>query len=235
MLQGKGGVGKSLISAFLIQYLRGRDVKVHSFDTDPVNATLSGYKELDVIPLNIMNGDDIDPRCFDPLMEAIFSLPEDGHVVVDNGASSFVPLCSYLIENEAIRLLEEQGHRVLLHSVITGGQAIGDTMIGLKSLATHFATSPLVVWLNSYFGDIAIDGKSFQEFKIYEEYSSNFHAVITIPHRKQATFGKDLEELFAKRQGFVTAIGSGLPIMVKQRLASFWRDAVAEMDKARLC
>jgi len=239
ILQGKGGVGKSLIASLLAQYLRVRDIPVHCFDTDPINATLVGYSELGAVGLDIMCGDDIDPRRFDQLMDGIFALEHDTnagvHVVVDNGASSFVPLGSYLLENQALGLLEEHGHRIMLHSVVTGGQAILDTLSGLKSLATHFPATPIVVWLNRYFGDIAIDGKSFEDFKIYAECSASFHAVISIPHRKQATFGRDMEELFARRQIFTTAINSSLPIMVRQRLASFWRDAVAEIDKAHLC
>jgi len=40
ILQGKGGVGKSLIAALLAQYLHGRGLEVYCFDTDPINATL---------------------------------------------------------------------------------------------------------------------------------------------------------------------------------------------------
>lgn len=235
ILQGKGGVGKSLVASLLAQYLRVRNVSIHCFDTDPINATLVGYAELGAVGLDIMQGDDIDPRRFDQLMEAIFELPHDAHVVVDNGASSFVPLGSYLLENNALGLLAEHGHSVLLHSVVTGGQAILDTLSGLKSLAEHFAATPLVVWLNRYFGDITLDGKSFEEFKVYTECAASVQALVALPHRKQATFGRDMEELFAKRQTFVTAINSSLPIMVRQRLASFWREVVAELDKAQLC
>jgi hypothetical protein len=237
ILQGKGGVGKSLVAALLVQYLRAHAVPVHCFDTDPINATLAGYAEFQVTALDIMSGDDIDPRRFDRLMESIFDLGEDAHVVVDNGASSFVPLGFYLLENEALPLLQDRGHTVMLHSVVTGGQAILDTLSGLKSLVTHFPATPanrIVVWLNRFFGEITLDGKTFHEFKVYAEHAASFHAVVAIPHRKQATFGKDLEELYARRQSFDSAIHSTLPLMVRQRLAGFWRDVVAEIDKAQL-
>ncbi len=237
--QGKGGVGKTVVASMLAQYLNTKGVPTHCFDTDPINATLAGYKGLDVVALDIMSGDDIDPRRFDQLMEGILELtPEnhtDAHVIVDSGASSFVPLGSYLLENQAISLLEEQGHTVMLHTVVTGGQAMLDTLSGLKSLAIHFPETPIVVWLNPYFGDITIDGKTFEEFKVYAECSTSFQAVISIPHRKQATFGRDIEELYARRQTFNAANNSSLPIMVRQRITSFWRDIMAEIDKARLC
>ena len=49
-LQGKGGVGKSLISAMLSQYLLSRGQDVHGIDADPVNQTLSEYRGLASMP-----------------------------------------------------------------------------------------------------------------------------------------------------------------------------------------
>lgn len=37
---------------------------------------------------------------------------ENEHIVIDNGASSFIPLLSYLKENDAISLIQENGHSV---------------------------------------------------------------------------------------------------------------------------
>jgi hypothetical protein len=45
-LQGKGGVGKSLVASILAQYFRHRNAEIHCLDTDPVNQTLSQYTEL---------------------------------------------------------------------------------------------------------------------------------------------------------------------------------------------
>jgi integrase len=47
--QGKGGVGKSLVSAALAQYFRHRKIIPHCFDTDPVNATFAQYQALEAI------------------------------------------------------------------------------------------------------------------------------------------------------------------------------------------
>lgn len=234
VLQGKGGVGKSLIASLLFQYLHCQEVPVSGADTDPVNSTFSGYKELNIQPLNIMDGDDIDQRRFDSLMEIIFQQPENGHLVIDNGAATFVPLCSYLKENNALDLLNDEGHTIRLHTVITGGQAIEDTATGLKTLALSFPTTPIVVWLNRYFGDIVLHGKMFEDFKVYQEHCSQFHSIIEIPHRKYTTFGKDLEELFSRHCTFETAINSTLPLMTRQRLKTFWADVQAVMDKAQL-
>lgn len=234
VLQGKGGVGKSLVASLLFQYLHQQGVPVSGVDTDPINSTFSGYKELVIQSLNIMEGDDIDQRRFDTLMEIILQQPEDGHVVIDNGAATFLPLCSYLKDNNALDLLCDEGHEILLHTVITGGQAVVDTATGLKTLATAFPTAPLVVWLNRYFGDIAMNGKVFEEFKVYQDNCDKFRSIIEIPHRKQSTFGKDLEDLLARRGTLESAINSNLPVMTRQRLKMFWSEVQKEIDKAHL-
>jgi len=239
MQQGKGGSGKTTTCAILAQYFEAKGFRTNCFDADPVNATFSGYKDLNVSAIDIMNGEDIDPRRFDILIESILNLAQDEHhdthVIIDSGASSFVPFCSYLLENQTVKLLEDQGHTVLLHTVITGGQAMLDTLSGLKSLAIHFSETSIVVWLNSYFGEITQDGKYFEDFKVYSEVSHNIHAVISIPHRKHATFGVDIENVYLKRQTFKSALSSGLSIIVKQRVKIFWREVMNEIDKARLC
>ncbi|CCG42341.1 hypothetical protein PHAMO_380009 [Magnetospirillum molischianum DSM 120] len=65
-------------------------------------------------------------------------------MVVDNGASTFVPLCSYLLQNEVIPLLAEAGHGVRFHTVITGGLRRCPTPPRASSACA--ATSPMCRW-----------------------------------------------------------------------------------------
>ena len=229
ILQGKGGVGKSLVASLLSQYLIEQGREILAFDTDPVNQTLTGYKDLPVQELKLMKGDDIDRRRFDQLIEAI--LTASGDVVVDNGAASFVPLSAYLKENQTVDFLEESGIRVLIHTVFTGGQAMKETADGLVSLASHFPTVPLVVWLNRYFGEIATETKQFEEFKVYRENQDKIAALIYIPLKSPQTFGRDLEELFSRHQTFASALASdSLPVMTRQRLKIWWNEVCQAID-----
>ena len=68
ILQGKGGVGKSLIATLLAQHCKSTGVKTLCIDTDPVSPTFSGFKAYGVKHLDLMNGDDVDPERFDELM-----------------------------------------------------------------------------------------------------------------------------------------------------------------------
>lgn len=230
--QGKGGVGKSVIASFLYQVLHHQGKDVVAFDTDPVNATLMGYREFSVVQVDIVRQEQIDTRAFDALLEDLYNLPDDSQAIVDNGASSFLALGNYMKDIGLIELLEEKGHQVFFHSVVTGGQAIGDTIAGLKVLADGFTTTPIVVWLNPFFGEIRLDGKSFEEFKIYQEYGSQFHAIIQLPHVNKDTLGRDLEELFAKRQSFDGAITSCRYIAVRSRLKRYWEQLISIIEQA---
>lgn len=235
MLQGKGGVGKSFAAALLFQYLRDNNLPVYGYDTDPINCTFAGYREFNITTVEIMNGDDIDPRGFDRLIESICALEaENAQAVVDNGSSCFPPLCGYLKENEALEILKDQGHEVIMHSVVTGGQALGDTLSGLKSLTTHFQDTPIAVWLNPYYGEIVLDGSDFYEFRVYAESSANFKGVIELPTLKPNTFGRDLAGLLAQKISFEAAIKSSLSIMTRQRLAMIRRKINQAIDRAYL-
>ena len=129
-------------------------------------------------------------------------------------------------------IFAEGGHNVFFHTVITGGQAVADTALGLRSLAIGFPTAPIIVWLNPFFGEIRMDDRPFEEFKIYQEFHRQFHAVIAIPQGNKATLGKDLEILFAKRQRFKTAIESSQSIVMRSRLRRYWNEMVGLIERA---
>ncbi|MDO1509490.1 MULTISPECIES: hypothetical protein [unclassified Neisseria] len=123
IVQGKGGVGKSLTAALLAQYLKAaanEEIPVYCFDTDPVNQTFSRFTALQTEMIKIMTADNIiDTRRFDSLIEKM--IEADGMAVVDNGAATFVPLMSYMAENHMDELLKESGVRMILHVPIMGG------------------------------------------------------------------------------------------------------------------
>ena len=182
----------------------------------------------------IIKDGNIDPRAFDELMDNINDLAPDSHAIVDNGASSFIALSGYLQENEIISLFQGNGHRFYMHTIITGGQAIGDTVSGLKTLAENFPAAPIIVWLNAYFGEIAMDGKRFEEFKVYQEFGEQFQAIIPLPEGNRATIGKDLEDMLSKRQSFSAAMNACQSIIVRSRLLRYWNTLLSSIEAARI-
>ena len=109
-LQGKGGVGKSLIASILAQYFADRRREIICIDTDPVNRTLFQYKALNVSRLELLRDGRLDPRVFDDLMGRLIT--EDATFVVDNGASTFIPLWNYILRNKALDSLARKGRKV---------------------------------------------------------------------------------------------------------------------------
>jgi hypothetical protein len=228
-LQGKGGVGKSLISAILSQYLVSRGQDVHGIDADPVNQTMSEYKALAVSRLNLLRDGNVDPREFDLLMERF--LTESGTFVVDTGASTFIPLWHYLLENHALDYLRERGKRVFIHSVITGGQSLNDTLGGFEQLAETTQDKNIVVWLNEYFGAVLQDGSSFRDMAVYTKHADKVHGSVAIVRRTGDTFGRDVEEMVCQKLTFDEALNeSGFTIMAKQRLRVVQRDLFEQLD-----
>jgi len=218
ILQGKGGVGKSLIAAILAQYKVSKGQNPVCIDTDPVNATFTGFKALNAQRLQIMNGDEINSRNFDSLVELIASATDD--VIIDNGASSFVPLSHYLLSNHVPSLLQEMGHELIVHTVITGSQAMDDTINGFAQLIAHFTSeTTFVIWLNPYWGVIEHEGKSFEQMKVYTSNKARVSAIVKIPDLKEETYGRDLSDMLQDRLTFDEAIvNPSLTIMTRQRL-----------------
>lgn len=233
VLQGKGGVGKSLVASLLSQYLRSKEIGCRCVDTDPVNQTLSQYKALDVWHLQLLSDSRIDARAFDELMEELFTRADT--FVVDSGASTFLPLWHYMVENGVIDLLQSRGRRVYLHSVITGGQAMLDTLSGFADLAEKTTAQNLVAWVNEFFGPVVHNGKSFTEMAVVKDHLARIRGVVRIPRRSPDTFGRDMDEMLRQKLTFDEVLnGSGFSIMARQRLQIVRREIFEQLDELGL-
>lgn len=228
VLQGKGGVGKSLIAALIAQVLQSHKTDLCGIDTDPVNQTLARYRALPVRPLEILTADrQIDSRQFDQMIE--WMIEHNGPVVVDNGATSFVPVTGYLAETGAIDFLQEQGRRVILHTVLVGGQAMDDTLAGLQALLIG-TRAQVVVWENEFFGPVERNGRRFIDSAIYTEHRDRIEGIVTLRRRNADTFGRDIAALTADALTFVEALASpDFGPMPKHRLKQIWTDIAGQL------
>jgi nitrogenase subunit NifH len=87
MIQGKGGVGKSLAASFLAQYLIKQGQTPLCIDVDPTNPTFAGFPRFEAKKIALLEDNDINPRKFDTMMELIAE--STGTVVIDSGSSSY--------------------------------------------------------------------------------------------------------------------------------------------------
>ncbi len=100
-LNSKGGVGKTHTAIYLTQGYRAAGLPVVALDADATSATFSSFKGLGVRRVNVMEGDKINERIFDNIVEEI--LTQDTNFVIDTGASAFVELSRYFNRNENSR------------------------------------------------------------------------------------------------------------------------------------
>jgi len=232
-LQGKGGVGKSLIASLLAQFHKARGVRAICVDTDPVNQTFSQYAALGAQHLPLMDKNQLDRRRFDSLVDTI--LATDESFIVDNGASTFIPLWHYMLEGAVTSVLREGNRKLVIHTVITGGQALGDTLLGFKSLAESCDSRCIVVWVNEYFGPVEKDGKTFSQMAAFIEHQDKVAGTVVIPRQSPDTFGRDFEEMIARKLTFAEiASATGFTVMSKQRLRMIQRYLFEQMDKLNL-
>jgi len=213
-----------MVAAFIAQYKTYQGQDVLCIDTDPVNSTLKGYKSLRVDLLSIMQDNKIDNRQFDILLEKISATNCD--IVIDNGASSFVALSDYLISNNAASLIKDFGHELIIHTIVTGGQALPDTVQGFASLAQTFEDDgKIVVWLNPYFGIVESQGVGFRNMPVFLGNAHNVAAVLDIPNFPHDTFGRDLIDMLQERKTFADAIADErITIMNRHRLKMMQKD-----------
>jgi hypothetical protein len=232
ILQGKGGVGKSFVASLIAQYKLSKGQKPFCIDTDPINSTFHSYKALNVRLLNIMEGDEINSRNFDTMVELAATSKDD--VIIDNGATSFVPLSHYIISNKIPVLLKEMGHELIVHTIITGGQALSDTISGFGQLIKQFSEeTSLMVWLNPYWGAIEHEGKSFEQSKAYKENKARICAIVQIPDLQKETVGRDLSDMLQDRLTFDEALTqNSLTIMTRQRLKIVRDQLFGQLDNA---
>jgi CobQ/CobB/MinD/ParA nucleotide binding domain len=229
VLQAKGGVGKSFVAAILAQYFNGQQA-VRCFDTDPGNATLAQYKALAAEHIgDLIQGGVINQKRFDPLIEKL--LNSDGTSIVDTGASTFLPFWNYVLENEILPLLESQGRQVFIHCVVTGGQAMADTLNGLDRLAQTTSQKALIVWLNEFFGEVREGKRSFEQFKLVQELAPKLVGSVLIRKRNPHTFEDDVQQMLLARLTFDEAIAAeDFSLVSKQRLQIVRRELFEQLD-----
>lgn len=234
VLQGKGGIGKSVIASWLAEYLVHRGKNVRCIDGDPVNRSLAQYKSLQVEKLDLVNEEGLIVRArYDTLLERFAT--ENGVFVLDSGATAFLPLWSYMVESEVIRVLKEIGREIYVHCVVSGGEMLSDSLLGFDTLATSTPDRNVIVWVNEYFGPVARDGKTFDQMNVFQKHADKVLGSVGIPQRSPDTFGASILFMRQKKMTFEEALRSSeLMIAQKSRLQIVRRDLYEQLDRLPL-
>jgi hypothetical protein len=229
-MQGKGGVGKSFIASLLIQWYQAKKLPVMAFDTDPINRTLSAFPALAASQIRLLNDDKINTDGVDDLIES--AVTGSGASVIDNGAASFLPMARYLVSNDIASILEDHNRRLVLHTVVVGGQAALDTLRGMVALLGQFPPKvPVVVWVNEYTGPFDADGLGFEETRAYQDNIARISAVVHLAPLDPLTHGRDIANMLSRQVVFDEAIASpDFKIVAKSRLSQVRRAVFEQLD-----
>lgn len=220
VMQGKGGVGKSVVASLFTQYLRDECGRLPiGIDTDPINSSFSKYAALGAHCVGLLDERRaIDLRNFDQLLLHVDEAEPGQQVVVDSGASTFISLTTYLDEGEVPTVLAANGHELVVHTVVAGGQEQNDTLGGLAYLLRTFGDAGVVVWLNHFHGQVRRDGCEFRKMTIYLENQHRIRHVVDLP-RTHDLISQDLSRMFSDNLTFQEAIGDPTrDVYVTQRL-----------------
>jgi adenylylsulfate kinase-like enzyme len=231
VLQGKGGVGKSVVASWLAEFLLNSGKPVCCVDGDPVNRSLGQYKALRAEKLDLVNQDGLVQRTrYDNLLERFAT--DDAAFVVDSGATAFMPFWTYVAETEMVAVLREAGRQVYVHVPICGGEMLNDTLLGFKTLAESTTERSLVLWINEYFGPVARDGKCFEQMQVYLDNQEKVLGSIGIPQRSPDTYGDTIRLMREKKLTFAEAIESAdFMLAQRSRLHIVRRDLFEQLQR----
>uniref|UniRef100_UPI0030C70CF3 nucleotide-binding protein n=1 Tax=Escherichia coli TaxID=562 RepID=UPI0030C70CF3 len=222
ILQGKGGVGKSFATAILAQYFIDENHmdNIVVGDTDPVNTTTVKVKRLNADLIQITENSKVIQSKFDPMFESMLTNSQNTFVI-DNGASTFLPLIQYFNDNCVMDMFEDVEQDVYIHTVIVGGQALADTLQGFEELKELVKGSKvkLIVWINEFQGIPALENIPLIETKFIEKNKDVIAGVVVIQDRKSDAFASDIKELTEKSLTLIEALESDhFGLMAKSRL-----------------
>jgi hypothetical protein len=224
VLQGKGGVGKTFVASLLAQYLQDTNRLSGTYDTDPVNRSLSSITALQTKPVELLAKNALNVKAVDGLVQDIMTAT--GHIVVDNGASSFLPFSRYLVSSDIVGMLSKHNVSTTIHAPVTGGVNGMDTVKGLAALIDHFTPAArLVVWVNEFYGPVRFDGVDFEKTAIYRDHKDVISGLVYLRALDPEMFAPNLADMLERRLTFREALaGDGFMIMEKHRLGQIRDD-----------
>lgn len=226
ILAPKGGCGKTYVASLIAQALLEKGEPVICFDTDRENASLRDITALKAEPVSLFrpNSDEIDINAMDGMTERL--LTEDTNFVLDNGATSFTPLSRYLVQDGIADAITEAGKKMVVHTIVAGGQELLQTIRGFDSIASQFPPSvELVLWLNEHHGEVVgMDGAGFEDTPVYQKHKARIVAIVKLARLHPGTFGANLSEMLGRGLTFAEAdTSSDFFVIAKQRLRQVWR------------
>ena len=218
----KGGVGKSLVSRILAQYLIDHETPFLGFDTDQSHGALMRFYRDYTAPAAIDRFDSLDA-----IVEAVIAEPER-RVLVDLAAQTQPFLMRWMDDSDLLGLSAEMGIELHYWHVMDAGQ---DSVDLLGQLLDRFeGRLPLVLVLNDVRGDRF---ELLQASGLRNRAESQGAQVISLRHLQDAA----MQKIDGHSSSFWAAINNSdkssnsLGILERQRVKSWLKRAYLELDR----
>lgn len=211
-MQAKGGVGKSFCACMLAQYLRNKGSALTVYDSDPSNASLCAFSGLRAVYVDVLQNEqtvavgglDRMVEFLDPVV--LSSIPDQVYnVILDIGASNFIPTVSYLTQNRAFDYFQAQGFEVFVHMPIVGGDPFFDCISCFSDLTQKMPHAKFILWINNYPVRVFKGKRTFEELLEYQENQDKVFGIINLPQFEESTFGKTLKYFLDANKLFTEA------------------------------
>ena len=219
----KGGVGKSLVSRLLAQYLIDRELPFMGFDTDRSHGALLRFYSGYASPVLVDRYE-----ALDSIIEAAIEQP-NRRLLVDLAAQTHDPLVKWMDESGVLEMAGESGFSITYWHVMDSGR---DSVDLLKKLLDRFgARLGYVLVRNQMRGD---------DFSLLERSGEQDRAealgarTVSIKHLSDAIIQKidASSSCFWAAQHDTEKSRTGLGLMDRQRLKMWLRDANQQIETA---
>jgi hypothetical protein len=123
------------------------------------------------------------------------------------------------------------GHQLVVHTIVTGGQALLDTLHGAAQLVKQLDAARFVIWLNPFWGPVADNGRTFEQMNLFEAIKKRIETIVSLPAFTDELFPQDIASMLKSRLTFKEAIESpDHSLMSRHRLKVAQREFYSRLD-----
>jgi hypothetical protein len=120
---------------------------------------------------------------------------------------------------------------LVVHTIVTGGQALLDTLHGAAQLVKQLDAARFVIWLNPFWGPVADNGRTFEPMNLYEAIKKRIETIVSLPAFTDELFPQDIASMLKSRLTFKEAIESpDHSLMSRHRLKVAQREFYSRLD-----
>lgn len=221
----KGGVGKSVMSRLLAQYLIDKELPFIGFDTDRSHASFSRFypEHASSVVVDKFEG-------LDTIVSTFEEPAEEGQpqtrVIVDLAAQTAAPLAKWIKDSDVFELLKEMGVTVNFWHVTDAGK---DSMDMLGRLLSTFGQGPNYIVVKNH--GRGADFSGFDEAPALKKALSLGARVVTLGQLHEASMRK----IDAQNVGFQTAMSQkdvpeALGLLERQRVKTWLKASYEFLD-----